>query len=196
MTAMLERNAAILDIERVGWSRFYGYLNRIWEQGQHATIIDTTGRGKTTLGKKLITLPRRQAVVILDAKGGAQSLSLPGFVRVTKWPPDIHHSQKIRLAPAYNSVKDVPEMRTQFHECLDYVLGIGYWTVYVDALRPVVEPQKLNLREAVESVLILGRERKATFISGTQAPRWIPRESYDQATHLFLFKLLDTEAQK
>lgn len=196
MTTMAVRNETVQDIERVGWSRFYGYLNRIWEQGQHATIIGTTGRGKTTLGKKLITLPRRQAVVILDAKGGAQSLSLPGFVRVTKWPPDIHHGQKIRLAPPYNSVKDVPEMRLQFHECLDYVLGIGYWTVYVDELRPVVEPQKLNLREAVESVLILGRERKATFISGTQAPRWIPRASYDQATHLFLFKLLDTEAQK
>lgn len=183
-------------METVPWRALYGYLNRTWEQGQHATLIGTTGRGKTTLGRQLIVMPRRQAVVILDAKGGARSLALPGFVRVTRWPPDVSHGKKIRLAPPMNSYRDIPEMRKQFHECLDYVLGIGYWTVYIDELRPVVEPRKLNLQEPVESLLILGRERKATVISGTQAPRWIPRASYDQATHLFLFKILDRAAQQ
>lgn len=196
---MLPRSSAALaapPVERVEWRGLYGYLNRIWEPGQHATVIGTTGRGKTTLGRKLITLPRRRAVVILDAKGGAKSLQLPGFVRVTKWPPDISHGQKIRLAPPMNSYRDVPEMRKQFHECLDYVLGVGRWTVYIDELRPVVEPRKLNLGEPVESLLILGRERQATVITGTQAPRWIPRAAYDQATHLFLFKILDKKAQQ
>ena len=185
-----------LNVPTVGWKELRAWLNQKWEQGQHGFIIGTTGRGKSTLGRQLITLPRRKAVVILDAKGGSPSLSLPGFVRVKKWPPDVHHGQKIRLAPPLNTRFDLPEMRAQFIECLDNITSVGFWTAYIDELRPVIEPRKLNLGEPVESALILGRERKVTMITGTQAPRWVPRAAYDQSTHIFMFKILDKASQQ
>lgn len=180
---------------RVGWTRLRAYLNQEWEQGQHGFIIGTTGRGKSTLGRELIRLPRRKAVVILDAKGGSPSLALPGFTRIKTWPPDVHHGQKIRLAPPMNSRKDMANMHDQFYDCLDDVMGVGKWTIYLDELRPIVEPQQLNLKDSVERILILGRERKVTVISGTQAPRWVPRAAYDQSTHVFIFKILDKASQ-
>lgn len=192
MSALLETQ----NVPYVGWREFRAYLNRIWEQGQHGFIIGTTGRGKSTLGRELIKLPRRKAIVILDAKGGSPSLSLPGFTRIKSWPPDVHHGQRIRLAPPMNHPDDIPEMREQFLKCLNDIMGVGLWTVYIDELRPVVEPAELNLKAPVERALILGRERKATMITGTQAPRWVPRASYDQSTHIFMFKILDKASQQ
>jgi hypothetical protein len=62
----------------------------------------------------------------------------------------------------------------------------GGWAIFVDEGQYL--SQILGLKKEQVLLLIQGRSQRNSMITGTQRPRNIPLEAYDQATHLFFWR--------
>jgi hypothetical protein len=181
---------------RVGWDTFKRDIVNRMKPGEHACLIGPTGRGKSTLGMQL--LQKRPYVVVLDAKGGDETLDRSGFEVVHTWPlrdeqarVDSGKPIRVILRPRSHSRDRLAEAHDLFAECIERSLRTGHWTIYVDELRLTSEGRTIDLAPEIEVAYMTGRGRKVSFISATQAPRWIPKASYDQSTHQFHWPLMD-----
>lgn len=186
---------------RVGWERFYAETVRGMKPGEHACLIGPTGRGKSTLGMHI--LQSRPYVVVLDAKGGDDTLDRSGFEVVHSWPlkderERINSGKPIRviLRPRSHTRERLVEAHDLFSDCIERSLRAGHWTIYVDELRLTSEGRTIDLGPEIEVAYMTGRGRGVSFISATQAPRWIPKAAYDQATHQWHWPLMDRDALK
>lgn len=196
-------------VERMDWEAFKSRGFQ-WEQGEHIALIGPTGRGKSTLAGNI--LDKRRLVVALDLKGDDPALKRWGYESTPSWPlPDegerlkgeIHEKPdgtKVRIVPPLH-VRLAPPVRTRgdresaakvFADCLDDVFERGGWAVYVDELLIAVG-RKFDLGDAIEDLMVHARFRGTSMVNATQAPRWIPKLTYDQATHLFIWPVRDTD---
>jgi hypothetical protein len=66
----------------------------------------------------------------------------------------------------------------------------GYWCVVLDEGRYLTQDLALQSRSAVTPTA-RPFARRQSVVLGTQRPRWIPLEAYDQATHLFFWRDTD-----
>ena len=65
---------------RVRWTDHLAYLSEVWEPGQHVSIIDPTGGGKTYLATRgLLPLwaDYHKGVILLDTKGDDETQPSP-----------------------------------------------------------------------------------------------------------------------
>jgi len=46
----------------------------------------------------------------------------------------------------------------------------------------------LSLKDELELIYLQGRSQGSSVTGGTQRPRYVPLEAYDQATHLYFWK--------
>lgn len=187
--------------DRLTWPAFEREVIRKMKPGEHACLIGPTGRGKSTLAMHL--LRERPYVVVLDAKGGDDTLDRSGFEVVHRWPLEdeakrVRSGEPIRviLRPRSHTRDRLAEAHDLFSECIERSLQSGWWTLYVDELRLTSEGRTIDLAPEIEVAYMTGRGRRVTFISSTQAPRWIPRAAYDQATHQFHWPIMDQDALK
>lgn len=186
---------------RVPWPRFQREVISGMKSGEHVCLIGPTGRGKSTLGMHL--LQNRPYVVVLDAKGGDDTLDRSGFEVVHNWPLKdethrINSGQPIRviLRPRSHKRDRLAEAHELFSECIERSLHAGHWTLYIDELRLTSEGRTIDLGPEIEVAFMTGRGRRVSFISATQAPRWIPKAAYDQSTHQFHWPIPDRDALK
>ncbi len=155
-------------------------------------MVGPTGSGKTTLETAI--LPRRDYVVFLSTKridSTQDKLKSMGY-KVIHSARDLNTDIAPRAIlrppwPENVSAKQLKELHAEiFREALMYVFQQGYWTVVMDEARYLTKD--LGLAAEAELLWLQGRSLKISVVAGTQRPRWIPLEAYDQASHLFFWK--------
>jgi hypothetical protein len=170
---------------RRSWSAFRSDFAKIWEPGDHVSVLARTKGGKSYLVCHGL-LPMWDYTLTLDVKndgsvpvGGRRLKEYPSWRQLSTSGP--HH---YRIAPP------LAKARSVFDDTFRQVWSAGRddpakgsWTLYVDELK--ILSDKLKLRDHLETMYIAGRSRGITMIGSTQAPRDVPSDVYDQATFFF-----------
>lgn len=192
-------------------------LGEPWEPGQHMALIGPTGEGKTTHALGVLGL--RKYVMALDAKGQDETLSKSGYKRVQAVPPELpwyagarrlawntseagkqwreiwddiadgKHARLIVGGPADND-RQVAALRQL---CLEAV-GLcrsGGWTFYVDEFEIVSSQELMNLRAAINEMLIAARHKKTSVLTSYQAQAWVSKHSIRQSRRAVLWSTGD-----
>jgi hypothetical protein len=187
--------------KRSSWAAFQREHIALFEPGQHISMIGPTGRGKSTLALHL--LQHRPYVVVLDAKGGDDTLNGSGFEVVNQWPIPNERERlgdgkpiRLMLRPKGYGRERLDEAHDLFSRCIQSALDSMRWTIYVDELRLTSEGRTIDLAPEVEVAYMVGRGRRVTMVSATQAPRYVPKAAYDQVTHQFHWPLGDRDARR
>lgn len=188
-------NPPVLDRKSFLW-RFA----RDWKADQHVSLIGPTGRGKSYTARQILS-QRPGTVIILAPKGVDETMRGFGY-RIKKWPPNIltpGPSEKtgqwiLRLEPDVRSPKDMAKMRSYFGKALLHAFKKGKVTMYIDELQVTADPRMMNLGKLIEADILMGRSRDLSVVSSIQVPRWAPRASYDQASHVLLWRQRDRPA--
>ncbi len=161
------------------------------KQGEHVTLLGSTGSGKTTLARAI--LPLRSYVAAIATKPEDENLEAlirrDHFKRVRRWPPDERRHPRVVFWPPSGGLSDVEQQREAILDVLDDVWHAGRWTVYLDEIDELANA--LSLDREIRRLLRQGRAAKITMIGATQRPRGIPLEWYSQATHLFFWQQND-----
>lgn len=183
------------------WSEFRTRVLDRMTQGEHVGMIGPTGRGKSTLAMHIIK--RRPYVVVLDAKGGDSTLAASGFEVIHEWPiPDLAERVKsgkpvrVMLRPTSHGRARLTQANDMFSRCIEDCLRQTHWTIYIDELRLTSEGRTIDLAPEIEVGYMTGRGRNVSFISASQAPRWVPIASHEQSVHQFHWRLHDRYAWK
>lgn len=177
---------------RLSWAEFLRQFD--WRQGEHVTLVGPTGTGKTTLA--LALLPLRAYTVALGTKpkdDTLQRLITAGWHRIDAWPP-YPEDRRVVLWPKIRKLTDVVAQRRAFADALGEIFTAGGWCLFADETRYLVDP--LNLTASLRLLWLQGRSLGISLVCATQRPAWVPREAYDQATHLFLWRDNDRENLK
>lgn len=176
------------------WEEFQDFL--VWRQGEHVTLIGPTGCGKTTLTNYLADPASgyRKYEIFLGSKRIDETqdkLKAMGFVTVPdadQIHPDV--ARRWYVKPKVNPKADADQIIAHNREVLRAALMRAYheggWAVFVDEGQYL--SQILGLKKEQVLLLIQGRSQKNSMVTGTQRPRNIPLETYDQATHIFLWR--------
>ncbi len=184
------------------WSRVRAELAELWHPGDHISIIAPTGYGKSYLGLRGL-IPMRRHVIVLDPKGGDDTLDRYGGRRITRAPTrfdlwrygDERGGWKLRVNPDLRSARAVFDqtMRIGWRDSrrLRKDTGEGI-TYYVDETRILAD--KLKMRDHLETLWIGGRSRGVSMVGATQAPRYVPSEFYDQPTFVAIGNVRDRVA--
>lgn len=178
-----------------------------WEPGQHFSVVAPTGYGKSRLIVRGL-LPRFTHTVTLDVKGDDPELTTKAAgKRVPSFPT------KFDLARARLS-GDNPNMRFRVHPgdlgprakaAFDGVFrhawaagkarkAKGSWLLNVDEARIMAD--HLGMERHLTTGWVLGRSRGITMLAGTQAPRYVPSEFYDQVSWLAIGRFRDDRTLK
>lgn len=193
----------VFTVRPLEWEDFLREFRRKWEPGQHVAIIGPTGEGKTTCACHLLGL--RRYVLALDPKGGDSTLTRMlerrGFTRITTWPPprkvrrEIEEGKPARLivGPVVRRTQDFPALRNTLARAIDGAFDDGGWTLYFDELQIAADARLMGLSASIERNLIAARDRGVSLLSSFQQPVHIPRSSYQQATHVVLYRNRDTD---
>lgn len=177
-----------LGVPVIPWSRFLPALD--WRQGEHVSMVGTTGSGKTTLGVTL--LPRRAYRVIVCVK--PRDALMRRIAReedyhvATVWPPT-KDADRIILWPENKGRRNLDEQSETIGRALDNLYSEGSWAVYIDELEWITND--LNLEHHVKVLWQHGRSLGLSLVTGSQRPRHVPMLAYDQSTHLFLWQNSD-----
>lgn len=167
------------------------------KEAQHITLIGRQGSGKTTLAVKGI-LPLFKYVAVMATK--AQDSSLYGPLRRLGYKTSDHPGLDYRKTPkvifkpalASPTKEAIANQREAFRSVLAVIFNEGNWVVYADEIRYLAD--NLGLSTELETLWLQGRSLKVTMIAATQNPVGIPREAFDQANHLFIWR--QTEKQR
>jgi energy-coupling factor transporter ATP-binding protein EcfA2 len=178
------------------WARFRQQVRL--RQGEHITIIGTTGSGKTVLAREL--LQARSYVVVLGTKNTDAELYEPfqaiGYELVGTGDFDAmpeRDESRIIFRPRITTPdkKGRERQRDAFQTMLFEVWAAGGWTIYADEIWTLTNP--LGLAVTFEEFWSAGRSEHITVVASTQEPVYIPRLAFTAATHLFLFQNPDQQ---
>lgn len=176
--------------ERTPWGDFLAGLR--WRQGEHVTLIGPTGCGKTTLTNELVEL--RTYSMFLGSKRIDETqdeLKKLGFRTVPdseQIHPDVARRWyvKPKVNPKHSADSIISHNRDVLRATLMRAYHEGGWAVFIDEGRYVTDI--LGLKKETVMLIIQGRSQYNSVIMGTQRPRHVPLEAYDQATHIFLWR--------
>jgi DNA helicase HerA-like ATPase len=183
------------------------WLNKFnWKPGQHIAILSRTGSGKTNLAFQL--LEKKLYVVIVDIKPNDTTLQRGakkfGYKRIHYWIPftdkiKLIQGKKLRLllTPKSTSKQDFDKHLKEVEKCLEDVIhNLGKFTIYIDELQVLSDRSLGKLYKPVEKGMILSRANNVSILTSTQAPRFVPIATTDQASYVFVSKNRDTERLK
>jgi len=183
------------------WSKFAPYFKRVWRQGEHVSIIGSTGTGKSFLALRIVAL--RENYVLLLTKGNDKTLDkflASNDVEITEtWPPS-GFSDKVALWPRFRSVESFQQQHIVFKNAIngyrkgtrkiDGIYSEGGWTVLIDEVMYFRE--ELHLDTELRMLWTQGRSNDISLVAGTQRPRDVPQLMLNQWTHLFVFQTTDS----
>lgn len=176
----------------VRWDHF---LERVkFCQGDHITIVGTTGSGKTVLGRELVQ--NIDYTAVLGTKNQDPELYAPfeerGFEITDKFEPHPPRDEsQIIFRPRLSQPdqKGLNRQHDRFEAMLFEVHEYGGWELFADEIWYLTN--RLNLKVIFETLWSTGRSNHVTVVAATQLPVSIPVMAFDQATHLFLFRNSD-----
>lgn len=172
------------------WERAIVALAATMKQGEHVSILGSTGAGKTSVARRI--LPLRRYAVTLATK--PRDDSLEGFIRdgwhrSRKWPVDPRRHPRVVYWPKPGRLGDVARQADHARQLLEQVWQDGGWTVYWDELRYACK--QLGLQPEIEQLYLQGRAMGITMVGASQRPAWVPLEAYSEASHLILLRTND-----
>lgn len=186
--AIIQANSyAIEEIPRVSWRDFLDEFD--WRQGEHVTILGTTGGGKTTI--EMAILPRRRHRVIFASKPKDPLISSArkmGYEIVRKWPPH-PYIERCVFWPKINRMSDADAQRMEFYGALYDIYERGGWCVALDETAYLA--RTLGLGNVLKFLYEQARSLNVSLVSLSQRPKEIPLLAYSCATHLFLLRETD-----
>lgn len=158
----------------LAWDDFLLWLQGVWEQGQHMTLVGATGRGKSTFATQVLQL--RSYVVAFDAKGGDRTLAAAVrrgmYEKVGDWPVKneqrrIEKGEPIRvvLSPPRQSADDLPRVREVYRRVLSDVFERGGWAVYADELTIMASRKMMALEKELTTLLIAARDKGVSVVT-------------------------------
>lgn len=200
---------------KVAWRSHVAWLREHWQPGEHISILVPTGGGKSYLVVKgLLTLPALQHARILyvDDKGDDPTTMEFGApidrYPLSRWSrrPDPEHFRL--LVPAWTWA--AKQREADGIERARLVVGDALEAWYRESSpdRPSVlvvdetfaltdtQPPSLALAAPMKRAWRKARYRAHSVIALTQRPAGVPRDFYDQATHLYLGPILDHAARQ
>lgn len=171
---------------RVTWDEFRNYIFD-WRQGEHVGLIGPTGSGKSTLALNM--LDRRKYVVAFATKRKDKTLAAlrkDGFVKLKEWQRlNPNQFPKRLLWPPAEHLYAIGEQRKEFRHAFEEIYKDGGWCVYIDELWVFIHHMKLEFE--VRTYLQQSRSLGISLVAGTQRPKFVPLEIFDQSTHLFFW---------
>ena len=171
---------------RVSWEEFSTYLFD-WRQGEHVGLIGPTGSGKSTLALNI--LDRRKYVTAFVTKPKDQTLNQlrhDGFVKIKEWQTLNPYQYPRRLLwPPADDLYAVGDQQKEFRNAFRKIYRDGAWCVYVDELWVFIHHMKLEFE--IRTYLQQSRSLGISLVAGTQRPKFVPLEIFDQSTHLFFW---------
>lgn len=197
--ASLDTDDEVIKGRRVGdaipYVRWDVFLERVkFEQGQHITIVGTTGSGKTVLERELVKT--RFWTVLLGTKNEDRELYEPfekaGFEITDDFDPTPEKADSRVIFRPRMSTPDAAGLRKQrdaFESMLFEVFEARQWRIVADEIWYLTN--RLRLADTFETFWSQGRSMGITVVACTQLPVSIPLMAFDQATHLFLFRNTD-----
>lgn len=182
---------------RVPWDEHLRFMAQAWTPGDHVSVFAQTHAGKSVLVRALLVLVRDERIITFDCKGDDPEITGQPIRRL---PRRMGRALSLQQKHHYRIV--APDNRAQARAVVGDALNASYaegdWVVNLDEVRAITDPRDpgLGLAALVERDWIRGRSRRITVIASTQGPRWVPSSMYDQATFVYLSRLLDTRARK
>lgn len=194
------------EIPRISWDRFVQVFN--WKQGEHVSLIGTTGAGKTNLGLQL--MKRRKYTVVLGTKPKDPTLSAmcgkgKEWSRIKSWdesepivtsglPNRLLPPRRYMLWPSYRHPDDLYRHRGVFADALQQIWVEQAWTIFGD--EAFYLKKYLALEPLLEQYWTQGRSLGISLVTATQRPAHVPLLMYSQASHVFLWKTTDKRDRK
>lgn len=170
----------------VPWDEFRDIFRNAWAQGEHVTMIGTTGSGKTTLMEQVIGI--RQHIAIFGVKGRDDTMERfihdHGYTRIKTWNPEL--DDYLVLWPEIKGHGHINTQRDVFAHAMDAIYREGGWCVVFDEVSYLSDT--LRMDNQLKFLLQQGRSAGISVVAMTQRPAFIPLAFYDQATHLFMWK--------
>lgn len=158
-------------------------LPRVWQPGQHLTVIGQTGQGKSTVIAWLLT--QRKYWMVLKSK--PDEIEYEGaehhrtVASLQKRPPG-----RFLLEPKYS------QQATEFAKAYELAWREGGWTVDIDEL--FYHDDQLKLRDPINRLLTQGRSKGISVVSGMQRPSGVTRFAIGESTHVLSFQLEGRDA--
>lgn len=174
-------------VERIPWGEFLDEFD--WAQGDHVTILGTTGGGKTTVMRAI--LPRRDYQVIFASKPRdpvVEGARRSGYSIIRTWPPH-PHVRRCVFWPKIEKMSDANDQRMKFYGALYDIYRQGGWCVAFDEAAYLA--RTLNLGHVLKFYYEQARSLNISLVTLSQRPKEIPLLAYSCATHLFLFRETD-----
>lgn len=186
----IERDARIASVApRIPWADFYRELE--WNQGEHVALIGPTGSGKTSLLISLLSLRTYVAVVATKPRDSTMDYLIShGYVKLEKWEsiPATKAPRRV-IWPNAREIDSEEKQREAFREMYRAIYREGGWCIVID--EGFILSETLGLKREMRQIWNQGRSIGITHVVGTQRPRWVPTEMYDQSTHLFFWQNSD-----
>lgn len=189
-----------VEVPYVPWAEFRSGLE--WKQGQHVINIGPNGSGKTVVSKHLILYRKRRhgymcamATKPRDEELEALTKAPFDFLRVktnNEWGP--RSFPRLLLWPPAGDFDKLPVQRKEFRKALQGMWSRGNWTMFLNELRYLTE--HLRMRQEMNTLYLQCRSSKVSLVGETQRPRFVPLESFSQASHCFFFACRDEEDLK
>jgi hypothetical protein len=175
-------------VESVSWDEFLKLFR--WNQDEHVSLIGSTGCGKTTVARQILS--RRRFVLALATKPRdpiVQGFRRDGFAIVRHW--DQYSPQlfpKALLWPKVRKMEDIDHQREQFRHALNFLFETGHISGYADELQYITDARYCGLSQEVELLHQQGRALRCAFVGATQRPSRVPLTTYSEPSHLFLWQ--------
>lgn len=160
-----------------------------WRQGEHVTILGTTGGGKTTIMRAI--LPARKYRVVFASKPQdplISSLRSEGYEILRQWPPHPHVHRAV-FWPNIRKMSDASAQSRAFYDAFFDIYQRGGWAIGMDETAYLA--RTLGLGNVLKFLYEQSRSLRISLVTLSQRPKEIPLLAYSCATHLFLLRETD-----
>lgn len=185
------------------WAEFLQWFAHNWKVGEHVAGIGETGSGKTTFFRNVLQL--RSWACVMGTKSRDEdlypALEAKGFVKVEAWKPDDWEETRERyviFAPPLEIPDDATdrelaeaedEQAGKFRTAMIQLNKVGGWCVDFDEIATVAID--LGLKRPLNLMYREGRSKSLTIVAGTQRPREVPLNVFQQSKWLIIWQIAD-----
>jgi hypothetical protein len=187
----------------MSWAEFKEYFAAHWRPGEHIGLCGGTGSGKSTFAGGILDL--RRFALVLDPKGGDETLAALKLRRLPTWPgerkmismldKDEREGRPSRyiVGPVVNRGEDLPKLRAAIGGALGGAFDMGGWTVFLDEAQVAADRRMMNLSGPIDRLLVAARSKGVSLVLNFQTPRWVGNASLTQPTWFCVSGTRDTD---